>query len=172
MDEGLDTGDILLAQRLAIGEGMDAGTLHDQLADLGAHAILAALDRLEAGDLAPAPQATTQASYAPKLRREDGALDWGAPAAEIDRRVRALTPWPGAHFRHAGERVKLLAARPLPDPEAGTASAGTLLDAGQALVACGAGALKLERVQRPGRKPVSGPEFLRGARLGAGDRLG
>ncbi|MGQ9365544.1 methionyl-tRNA formyltransferase [Azospirillum sp. ST 5-10] len=173
MDAGLDTGAMLLAESVPITGTTTAATLHDALAALGARLIVAALDGLAAGRLTPRPQPQEGVTYAAKLTREDGRLDWNGDAAAIDRQVRALTPWPGCWFEAAGERIKVLAAEPLDGAADGAAPAapGTLLD--EALtVACGRGAVRLTRVQRPGKAAVDGAAFLRGFSLSPGSVLG
>lgn len=168
MDEGLDTGPMALKGSVPIGPDTTAAHLHDALAELGARLIGEAMQRLAAGTLAIEPQPDVGATYAPKLTREDGRLDWHRPAAELDRRVRAFTPWPGAWFEAQGERIKVLAAEPVAMEIA--ALPGQLLD-GQLSFACGKDALRLTRVQRPGRAPVTGEAFLRGFPLPVGTRL-
>jgi len=169
MDEGLDTGPMLLAEAVPIGTEETAGTLHDTLSALGARLIVAALDGLAAGTLAARPQPDEGATYAAKLTREEERLDWSRPAEELARRVRAFAPAPGAWFAHDGARIKVRAAT----AAAGQAGAapGTLLD--DALtVACGTGALRLLAVQREGRAPLTAADFLRGTKLPARTVLG
>ncbi len=167
MDEGLDTGPMLLHQPVAITAETTAATLQDSLAGLGARLILEALR-----DWPPAvAQPAAGATYAAKLTRQDGRLDFTRPAATLDRQVRALTPWPGTFVQFSaegsdpsgsgggpGEVLKVLAARPVD----GQGEPGRVLDRAFT-VACGQGALRLERVQRPGRPAMSGEAFLRGA---------
>ena len=164
MDEGLDTGAICLRESLPITETATAGELHDRLAALGATAIVAALERLEAGGLACRPQLQAGVTYAAKLSREEGRLDWGGSAVALARRVRAFSPWPGAWFEvpkaGSGERIKVLEAEAV---EAAGAP-GTVI--GPALtVACGTGALRIDRVQRAGKAPLPATDFLRGFAL-------
>ncbi|WP_019014742.1 methionyl-tRNA formyltransferase [Elioraea tepidiphila] len=165
MDEGLDTGPMLLAEAVPIGPETTASTLHDTLAALGARLILRAL----AENPPAVPQPDEGVTYAPKLTREDGRIDWSRDAAAIDRQVRALNPWPGTHTRHGEEVLKVLDAAPL--PERTEAPPGTVLEAGR--VACGGGTvLRLTRLQRAGRAPQEIDAFLRGYPLAPGDRLG
>ncbi len=165
MDEGLDTGPMLLAEAVPIGPDTTASTLHDTLAALGARLILRAL----AEDPPAVPQPDEGATYAPRLAREDGRIDWSRDAAAIDRQVRALNPWPGTHTRHGEEVLKVLGAAPL--PERTGAPPGTVLEGGR--VACGGGTvLRLTRLQRAGRAPQEIDAFLRGYSLAPGDRLG
>ncbi|MBM3487489.1 MAG: methionyl-tRNA formyltransferase [Alphaproteobacteria bacterium] len=174
MDEGLDTGGILLAERVAIGPATTGALLHDTLARLGAGLVVTALARLAAGTLRAAPQANAGVTYAKKLDRAEARLDWTAPAARLERRVRAFDPWPGTWFEHAGERVRVLAAAVAPaGAPAGVptgAVPGTVLD-DEATVACGAGALRLLRLQRAGKAALAADDFLRGFALARGTVL-
>ncbi|WP_337876722.1 methionyl-tRNA formyltransferase [Elioraea sp.] len=166
MDEGLDTGPMLLAEAVPIGPETTAAALHDTLAELGARLILRALEE----DPPEVPQPTEGVTYAPKLTREDGRIDWTRPAAAIDRQVRALNPWPGTFCRHGDETLKILEAAPL--AERTGSPPGTVLDR-EGRVACGAGtALRLLRLQRAGRAAQEIGAFLRGYPLVPGDRLG
>ena len=169
MDEGLDTGPILLAERLPLGPDATAGALHDTLAALSARLLLAALDGLAAGALPATPQPEAGATYAAKLEKREAAIDWRAPAARIERQVRALAPAPGAWFAHGDMRIKVLAAEAA--PAAGKAPPGTVLDAAPT-VACGAGsALRPTRLQRAGKAPLAADAFLRGRPIAPGTRL-
>ncbi|MCR9219365.1 MAG: methionyl-tRNA formyltransferase [Alphaproteobacteria bacterium] len=170
MEEGLDTGPVILEEPVAIEPQMTAGDLHDALAPLGARLVVEALEGLAGGQLSPQPQPEEGVTYAAKLEKAEGRIDWTQPAEAVDRQVRGLTPWPGCFFLRGGEPVKLLAAQIAP-AGLGWPAPGAVLDR-QGRVACGKGALKLLRVQRPGRKPVSGEEFLRGERLNPGDPIG
>jgi methionyl-tRNA formyltransferase len=162
MDAGLDTGPMLLRGTVPIGPRGTAAALHDALATLGAKLVLRAL----AESPTPQPQPAEGATYAAKLTRADGALDWTHPAEQLDRQVRALNPWPGTWCSFAGEVLKVLDALPVP----GDGTPGTVLD--DALtVACGSGALQLLRVQRAGRAPMDAAAFLRGHKVAAGTRL-
>ena len=165
MDEGLDSGAILLRQAVPIGPATTAATLHDELATLGADLLVQALDGLAAGTLAGRAQDEAKACYADKLSRDEGRLDWRRPAAALARQVRALTPWPGAFAAlPGGGRLKVLRAEAL---EGSSGPPGTLLDPAMT-VACGEGALRLLEVQKAGKATVEGAAFLRGARLAAG----
>lgn len=166
MDEGLDSGPILLAEALAIGPEETGGSLHDRLASLGARLIVDALDKLAAGGLVARPQPAEGVCYAPKLTRDDGRLDWRRPAEELARRVRALNPRPGAWCEAGRERLRVLAA----EPAVGSGPPGQLLD-GRLSVACGQGALRLLEIQRPGRAVMAAEEFLRGYPLAMGTIL-
>jgi methionyl-tRNA formyltransferase len=168
MDEGLDTGPMLLAERVPIGPETTAATLHDALAALGGRLIVRALAGRADGTLVPRPQPADGVTYAKKLTRDEGRLDWRKPAVELERAVRALNPAPGVWFERGGERIKVLAAAPL--EIRGSAPPGTVLD-GALTVACGTGALRLSRLQRAGRAAVDAEAFLRGYTLPPGTRL-
>jgi len=168
MDVGLDTGAMLSKEAVAITPATTASGLHDDLAALGARMIVPALAGLADGSLTAQPQPEEGVTYAAKLTREDGRLDWSQPAAFVERQVRALTPWPGCWFDIGAERIKVLAAEP---GGAATAAPGTLLD-DRLSVACADGAVRLIRVQRPGKAPVDGAAFLRGFALPVGSVIG
>ncbi|MBM4390729.1 MAG: methionyl-tRNA formyltransferase [Deltaproteobacteria bacterium] len=159
MAEGLDTGDILLQRRTPIGAEETSGQLHDRLATMGAELLVDTLARLDG--IVPCPQPEVGVTYAKMLDREMSSLDWTRTAVEIDRQVRGLSPWPGT----ASGNLKVLRARPV----AGAGLPGTLLDG--ARVACGEGAIELLEVQVPGKKAVSGRDWMNGARLRPGDRV-
>jgi methionyl-tRNA formyltransferase len=153
MDEGLDTGPMMLRESVPITPETTTPMLHDALAAIGARLIVAAL-----ADMPPAvAQPAAGATYAGKLTREDARLDWSRDAPALDRQVRALNPWPGTFAMFNGETLKVLAARPV----AASGAPGHVLD-NQFTVACGEGALRLDRVQRAGRPAVPGDAFLRG----------
>jgi len=167
MEAGLDTGPILLEARAAITPTTTAGALHDQLAALGAPLMLRALEGLATGTLTPRPQAAGGVTYAAKLDKDEGRLDWTRPAVELERLVRGLNPWPFAWFAHAGQRLKVHAAEVVER----SGAPGTVLD--DALtVACGTLALRIKELQRPGRASLPAAELLRGFAISAGTRLG
>ena len=166
MDEGIDSGPILMVERIAVPADATAGSLHDTLAALGARLLVEALPALAAGRLEPTPQPAEGVTHAAKLGKAEGRLDWRRPAAELDRLVRAFSPRPGAQFDLAGRPVKALSA----EVAEGRGAPGTLL-ADDFTVACGAGALRLLRVQAAGRAPTDGAAFLRGARIDVGAAL-
>jgi methionyl-tRNA formyltransferase len=168
MDEGLDTGAMLLAESVPIGPKTTAGALHDTLATLGSRLVVEALDRLAAGTLPPRPQPDEGVTYAAKLRREEGRLDWRRQAIELERAVRALNPWPGTWLEIAGERIKVLAAELAPG-NAGAAP-GTVRD-DRLAIACAEGALRPTLLQRAGRGTVDTDAFLRGFPVRPGDIL-
>ncbi len=164
MAEGLDTGDILLVERTPIGPEETAGALFERLAPMGAALLIRTLAELDS--LTPQPQDDAGVTYARMLDKEMGRLDWSAPAAELHRKVRGLAPWPGTFCEYAGSTLKVVSAR-VAD---GGGEAGTILSG--ARIACGVGALELVLVQAPGKRAVSGADFLNGARLKVGERLG
>lgn len=175
MDEGLDTGPILLQAEEGIGGDDDAGSLGERLAALGARLLVETLDRIEAGDLEPRPQDEARASYAPRLRPEDRAVDWTRSAEEVVRRVRAFGPEPGATTRFRGRELKLVRVevaaegvrREGPGP-------GTIVGADERglLVAAGDGWVRVLELTPAGRARMGGAEFARGARPRPGERLG
>ena len=168
MDEGLDTGPMLLQQRVLIGPDDNAGTLHDVLASLGARLILRALEGRASGSLTAQPQPSSGVSYAAKLTRDDERLDWRRPAEDLARQVRALSPRPGAWFAMRGDRLKVLAGEVI--AETFEVAPGVVLD-DRFTVACGHQAFRISRIQRPGRAPMSAEEFLRGYRVPHGTAL-
>jgi methionyl-tRNA formyltransferase len=167
MEEGLDTGPMLLQETVPIAATDTAGTLHDMLAEIGAHLIVRTLNELAEGKIKPTPQPQEGMTYAAKLSREEGRIDWAKPAAEIERQVRAFTPWPGSFFILEGEPVKILAVALVPGK---SGAPGTLLS-DDFTVACGSGALRLLTVQRGGKSATDGASFLRGTWLSVGQRL-
>jgi len=170
MDAGLDTGPMLLKGKVPIGRWTTATALTDQLAELGGKLIVEAIAHLEKGELPDIPQPAEGVAYAAKLDKSEGIVDWSLPAIELDRRVRALNPWPGASFTFSGERIKLREA----SARDGDGRPGLVLepaDDGAPVVACGQGALKLTLLQRSGRSAQDGASFLRGFPLPPGTLL-
>ncbi|WP_366656969.1 methionyl-tRNA formyltransferase [Fodinicurvata sp. EGI_FJ10296] len=159
MAEGLDTGDMLTWRSVPITPETTTPGLHDRLAALGAHLLPGALDGLVSGTLTPTPQPDDGVTYAAKISRTEGQIDWSS-AEYADRQVRALSPFPGAWFAHAGETIKLKKVERLPAVTRGRP--GEILD-DVLTVACGDGqALRLLTLQRPGRSPTDAAAFLRG----------
>jgi methionyl-tRNA formyltransferase len=167
MEAGLDTGPILTMESVPIGPGTTAGELHDTLAALAARLVGPALDDLAAGRLRSRTQPAEGVTYAAKIDKAEGRIDWTRPATEIERRVRALDPWPGCWTEAGDARLRVLAAEVV----AGRGRPGEVLDE-RLTVACGEGALRLTRVQRGGGRPMDVEAFLRGAPIPAGCRLG
>ncbi len=168
MDAGLDTGAMLMREALPITAETTTEALHDALSALGAKLIVYALDGVALGRLKPQPQPTEGATYAKKLTREEGLIDWRKPAGVLERQVRAMTPWPGAFFEHDGQRFKILAAQM--DLPMARKLPGMVLD-DKLLIACGQGALRLLRLQREGRSSMDAEAFLRGYKLPIGTLL-
>ena len=165
MEEGLDTGPVLMAERTTIGR-KTYGALHDELARLGADLMVRTLAALERGALTEQPQRAEGATYAKKIDKEETRIDWNKPAREIDCLIRGLSPTPGAWTDVKNERVKILDCEPVE----GSGAPGVLLD--DALtIACGGGALRLTRLQRPGKSAMEAGELLRGFPLPRGTRF-
>ncbi|MGH6889439.1 MAG: methionyl-tRNA formyltransferase [Rhizomicrobium sp.] len=165
MEEGLDTGPILLAERIPVGR-KTYGELHDELASHGAGLVARALSAIERGSTEECAQSAQGATYAKKIANNETCIDWRKSAREIDCLVRGLSPRPGAWCEVRGERLKVLYAV----PAEGAGDPGEVLDE-RLTVACGEDALRLVRVQRAGRTPAEAGEFLRGFPVHRGDRL-
>jgi methionyl-tRNA formyltransferase len=172
LDAGLDTGPMLLERVRPIGSQDTAGDLHDALSELGAAALLEALDGLAAGTLKPRAQPAAGVSYAPKIEKSEAPIDWSVSAIHLDRKIRAFNPWPVAETRFAGESLRVLQAR-IAEPIGAHDAPGTLLGiADDGLhVACGEGVLAVRELQRAGKRPVSARDFANAVRL-AGLRFG
>ncbi len=165
MDEGLDTGPVLMAERVAI-DRKTYGELHDELARLGADLMGRSLSAIERGGAQEQPQDEDGVTYAKKISKEEARIDWTRPAGELDCLIRGLSPHPGAWCEARGERLKVLYAVPVE----GCGAPGEILD-DRLTVACGAGALRLSRVQRAGRAAAEAADVLRGFPLRKGERL-
>jgi methionyl-tRNA formyltransferase len=164
MEEGLDTGPVLMAERTTIGR-KTYGELHDELSRLGADLMGRALAALERGSAIEQPQAEEGVTYARKIEKAETRIDWTKPAQALDCMIRGLSPAPGAWFEAKGERIKILLAGPAP----GKGAAGEVLF--DFAIACGEGALKPLVVQRAGRAPADWLAFLRGFPLSPGEIL-
>ncbi len=174
MDEGLDTGDMLLRESLPISPQATTATLHDALAALGGRLIVEALELAACGGLRPQPQPAQGVSYAHKIDKAESTIDWRLGAQDIARRVRAFDPFPGASTQAGDALLKIWAAEPIDTPAGASAEPGRIWqvsDAGIA-VACGQGSLRLLALQRPGGKRLPVREFLRGFALQTGQVLG
>ena len=172
MDAGLDTGPMLLSRAITIGPRAKAGDLHDALATLGGELVVEALDRLADGAAAETPQDDAAACYARKLSKDEARIDWHRPAAEIDRRVRAMNPVPVCWTLDGEERLRVHEAMPT-GAAVGAQPPGTVdsID-GQPRVACQDEWLRLVTVQRPGGKPIDAADWLRHAGGGHVQRFG
>ena len=171
MSEGLDEGPVLASESVRIGPLDTAGSMHDRLAEVGAGLLVRTMAAVERGEATQTPQADDGVTYARKIRPREARIDWTRPAAEVDRKIRGLSPFPGAWFEAPSDkgpvRVKALLSR----FEDADGAPGALLD-DDLLVACGEGAVRLLRVQREGKGPQGADVFLRGFPLARGARLG
>lgn len=167
MTAGLDEGDMLIKDSVPITDTSTASSIHDALSEMGARLILKAVNEMSSGGIKPTPQPLEGVTYAAKLSRADGVIDWQKPAEEIDRQIRALTPWPGAFFAHGDEQIKVLSTKIV---ENISAPAGTLVD-DEFTIACGQSALRLIAIQRPGKKAADGASVLRGMHIEIGHKF-
>ncbi len=159
----LDTGDIISAKRIRIGPGETGGSLHDRLADLAADALAETLPMILDGTAPHTPQNQSLSSYAPKLERDHGKIDWSLPAAMLERRIRAYDPWPGTFtLWEEGGKQRRLKIFPSTSGIAASGTPGTISAADGLAVHCGTDTLLIQRVQPEGGRPMSGGEFLRG----------
>ncbi len=174
MDAGLDTGDMLLAQALPIGPRTTTASLHDELAALGGQLIVQALQQAAQGRLRPTPQPAEGVCYAHKIDKHEAAIDWHQPAAQIERRIRAFDPFPGASSQLGDTVVKLWSSEIDSCSRPSDARCGQILavDEGGIAVACADAVLRLTELQRPGGKRLPAREFLRGFALAPGQCLG
>jgi len=166
MEAGLDTGPMLAKAETPITADTTGASLHDDLAKLGADLLLKTLPGIESGQVVAEPQDESTVTYASKLEKSESRIDWTKPSIDLDRTIRAFFPWPGSSFTYGDETIKVLAA----EPAEGIGSPGIVLG-DNLTVACGNGALRLTRLQRPGKKPVAAADFLRGLPLPPGTRL-
>ncbi len=162
MDEGMDTGPILLRRAVPIDPRDTAGSLQERLAVVGGEVIVETIQGLERGEIRPIPQDSSQATYAPPLRKEDGWIDWSQPATVLHRRIRALNPWPGTFTRMGGKILKILSADV--DKTPGEQDPACIVDVGQEgiRVATGEGHLILKEIQLEGKKRLPVRQFLQG----------
>jgi methionyl-tRNA formyltransferase len=174
IDEGMDTGPLLACTQVPVPPEEDAGSLTARLAEVGAELVVSTLNGLEAGRLRPRPQPRHGVSLAPKVSPAEARLDFAAPAARVVNAVRAFTPSPGAWTTFRGRRLKVTRARPAPAGAGGDLEPGRLRlgIGGQLLAGTADGAVELVTVHPEGRRPMSGAEFARGARLAGEEWLG
>jgi methionyl-tRNA formyltransferase len=170
MDVGLDTGDVAMAERLAISDAMTVSDLHDALAPIGAKLMVRALAALERGELELTRQGDEGVTYAAKIEKAEAQIDWSRPAHEVLRHIHGLSPFPGAwsevELDGAPVRLKILRV----EPTVGAGAPGTVLD-DRLTVACGADAVRIVELQRAGKTPMKVAEFLRGTEVKAGARF-
>jgi len=171
MDKGIDTGDIVLQEKIDIDEDETGGTLHDKLSELGAELILKALGLIENGSAVYEKQDGFASSYAPIINKEDGRVDWNMPAVKIERLIRGLNPWPSAYtYTDDGSMIKIWEAA-LAEGVCG--ECGEIISAAPdgIIVACGDGAVIIKELQRAGGKRMKAAEFLRGRNIKVRQRL-
>jgi methionyl-tRNA formyltransferase len=170
IDAGLDTGDILQQQQLAIAPNDTAETLAPRLAAIGADLMVETLRALQSGTIQPHPQDNAQATLAPILKKEDGLIDFSRSATDISNRIRGFHPWPGAHTKFRGKTLQIIKARPAPDA---VPPSELLAQADRLLVGCAHNtSLELLEIQLEGKKRSSAPDFVRGYRPHPGEKLG
>lgn len=170
MDEGMDTGPILLSREVPIRDDDTTGTLHDRLMEPGAMLVVETLGKMERNEITPMLQDHAQATYTKPLSKSEGKVDWHRDALFLSRHVRAMNPWPGAFFSLSGETVKLWDA--LAEPGNGEPGRIVAVKPDRVLVGTGQGLLLLGRVQAPSKKRVAAAELARARGLKEGDRLG
>ena len=176
MEEGLDSGPILLQKEVRIQPRETAGELSERLAEVGAGLMLRTLERIELEEIEPRPQNHAAATMAPRLRKADGELDWRQSAPRLFDRIRGVTPWPGAAAQLRDRPLKILSGRVLENrPPTRSGEPGTYLGLIESCLAvsCGGGTvLGLDRVQRPGKKPIEAAQFVNGEPIEVGERFG
>ncbi len=178
MDAGVDTGDMLYKKKIPIEDTDTYQSLHDKLAVLGGEAIKEALDLLQEGRLTPEKQDDAASCHAPMIEKRMGHLDFSGNAVDLDRLIRALTPWPSAYTSYHGKQLKIWRAVPVESAGAGQelsqSAPGTVLsvDRDSLLISCGQGALRVLELQLEGKKRMSARDFLLGVRLEPGELLG
>ena len=173
IDAGMDTGDMLLERREPIRDDDTTETLGERLSVTGADLTIETLRKLERGEITPRPQNHDLATVAPRLKKEDGVIDWSLTAEEIERRVRGLIPWPGAYTSFRGNRLHIWRAEAAAAESSNLAPGAITAEGKRLAVACGAGTqLVLHEVQMEGRKRISARDFANGARVESGEILG
>jgi methionyl-tRNA formyltransferase len=175
LDEGMDTGPILLQERVPINDGETAEMLAPRLADLGADLVVKTLDSLQAGTVTPRPQPSDGVNTTPMLRRNFAKVDWSMPARQLVNRLRGFTPWPGLYTKFRGGRLKIFGLEEVKPPPEGKEDPGTVLEANEVGIVVRAGrgsAVKITEVQREGRRRMPVDAFLIGERVTRGESLG
>lgn len=174
MNEGIDTGDMLYKKRIPIAEDDNYETLHDKLTALGGEAITEALALLEQGKLIPEKQDDTLSCYAPLIEKEFGRIDFTKSAAELDRLIRGVTPWPSAFTSYRGRQLKIWRAEPIMQADPLSPEPGEIVkvEKGAVTVAAGEGALRILELQLEGKKRMAAQDFLRGVKMQPGEVLG
>lgn len=170
IDEGVDTGDILLQEETPVDPEDTAGTLFERLAHLGANLLVKTLDGLQDGSVQPTRQDHAAATTTKKIRKAHGAIDWSRDAAYLARLVRAMSPWPSAYTTHGGNRLIVEEARA--GESVADMPAGHIASVDPLVVACGSGSLEILRLRPAGRKSMTAREYVSGHSIAPGDRLG
>jgi methionyl-tRNA formyltransferase len=169
--EQLDAGPIYLQEEIKVVDHETTASLQAKLAPIGAKLLLKTLDGLKSNSLQPHDQDETRVTFAPMIRKEDGVIDWTEPALTIERRVRAFTPWPSAYTHLNGKLLKVHRASPIQTNRSGKPGEIVRADSGGFWIATGNGTLSLEEVQLENKKRLVGVEFIKGARIAAGDHV-
>ncbi len=170
--EKMDAGPILLQEELSLAPDETAASLESKLIPVGARLLLETIRRLQSGSVTPRPQIEEEASYAPILKKEDGQINWTQPAKAIERQVRGFYPWPSAYTYLRGKILKVYRAAVISAGDKGSPSEVVRADRGGLWIATGQGILGLEEVQLENRKRLTAAEFIKGARIEKGERLG
>ncbi len=174
MDSGMDTGAVIAKSEINLDHYDNSVTLMEKLAALGAEVLLSCLPDYLSGELTPVPQDEVHATYAPKLKKSEAPIDWARSAENIRNKIRALNPWPVAHTKHQGNRIRILEAEISDDMDTGApATCGSVcrVDKRGIAVACGEGMLRLTKLQRDHGRPLAARDFLNGYSIAKGDRL-
>lgn len=174
MDAGMDTGGIIATSVINVDRSDNAVTLMEKLAALGAEVLVRCLPDYLSGELKPVPQDELHATYAPKLKKSEALIDWAGSAEDIRNKIRAFNPWPVAHTKHRGNRIRILDAETTDDTDTGapqTCGSVCRVDKRGIAVACGRGMLRLTKLQRDHGKPLPARDFLNGYAIAKGDRL-
>jgi methionyl-tRNA formyltransferase len=173
MGEGLDTGDMILQEEVEITSEETVGHLHDRLAVLGADVLIETLELIKSGEVERIPQDDRKATYAQKITKEEGRIDWTASAYEIKNLIRGMNPWPGAYTYLNDKLLKIWQVKVVNQNKQDN-QAGQVINVNKNViqVQCGKGIISLEKIQLAGRKKMSTPEFLRGYELKLGLILG
>ena len=172
MDEGLDTGDMLLKGSIPVEKDETGDSLHDKLSALGASLITEALQKLEEGTLTPVPQPEGPLFYAKMLNKDMGCIDFSKDAEEIERWIRGLYSWPGAYTFHNGKMIKVISARIADTDSKGNPGEVKEVSKEEIIVSCGSGSIAISRIKQQGKKEMSVHDFLLGNKVNVGDVLG
>ncbi|MBI2180315.1 MAG: methionyl-tRNA formyltransferase, partial [Deltaproteobacteria bacterium] len=169
--EKMDAGPVYLQESIAVAPDETSGSLQTKLTLIGSRLLLETLRQLKEGRLQPQEQDESAVTFAPMLKKEDGLIDWGQSAVAIERRVRGFDPWPGAYTHIGNKLLKIHRAKVLPADGKGNPGEVVRADVGGFWVATGAGIIGLEEVQLENKRRLPGTEFIKGARIGSGDRF-